>query len=59
RKLFAHVEEGLSFPVPNPTSQLDDYVAYIGFDPLSAQPAEKPRPKPKPRAKAEPAASAN
>ena len=58
-KLFAHVEEGLSFPVPSPTSQLDDYVAYIGFDPLSAQPAEKPRPKPKPRAKAKPAASAN
>ncbi|HEY1746134.1 MAG TPA: hypothetical protein VGG11_05150 [Xanthobacteraceae bacterium] len=56
-KLFAHVEEGLSFPVPSPTSQLDDYVAYIGFDPLSAQPAEKP--KPRPRAKARPAASAN
>jgi hypothetical protein len=56
-KLFAHVEEGLSFPVPSPASQLDDYVAYIGFDPLSAQPAEKP--KPRPRAKARPAASAN
>jgi hypothetical protein len=52
-KLFAYVDEGLSFPVPSPTSQLDDYVAYIGFDPLSAQPAEKP--KPRPRAKARPA----
>jgi hypothetical protein len=56
-KLFAHVEEGLSFPVPSPASQLNDYVAYIGFDPLSAQPAEKP--KPRPRAKAKPPASAN
>jgi hypothetical protein len=59
RKLFAHVEEGLSFPVPSPTSQLDDYVAYIGFDPLSAQAAEKPKPAPRPRAKPKPAASAN
>jgi hypothetical protein len=56
-KLFAHVEDGISFPLPSPTSQLDDYVAYIGFDPLSAQPAEKP--KPRPRAKAKPAATAN
>jgi hypothetical protein len=59
RKLFAHVEEGLSFPVPSPTSQLDDYVAYIGFDPLSAQAAEKPKPAPRPRVKPKPAASAN
>lgn len=59
RKVFAHVEEGLSFPVPSPTSQLDDYVAYIGFDPLSAQAAEKPKPAPRPRAKPKPAASAN
>jgi hypothetical protein len=59
RKLFAHVEDGLSFPVPSPTSQLDDYVAYIGFDPLSAQAAEKPKPAPRPKAKPKPAASAN
>jgi hypothetical protein len=59
RKLFAHVEEGLIFPVPSPTSQLDDYVAYIGFDPLSAQAAEKPKPAPRPKAKPKPAASAN
>jgi hypothetical protein len=58
-KLFAHVEEGLSFALPSPASQLDDYVAYIGFDPMSAQPAEKPKPKARPKAKAKPAASAN
>jgi hypothetical protein len=57
-KLFAQVEQGLSFPVPNPASQLDDYVAYVGFDPLSAQPAEKPKPA-RPRAKAKPASSPN
>lgn len=58
-KVFAHVEEALSFPVPSPTSQLDDYIAYIGFDPLAAQSAEKPRPAPRARGKARPAANAN
>lgn len=57
--LFTHVEEGLSFPVPSPASQLDDYIAYVGFDPLAAQPAEKPRPAPRTKSKAKPAASAN
>jgi hypothetical protein len=57
--LFTHVEEGLSFPVPNPTSQLDDYIAYVGFDPLAAQSAEKPKPAPRTKPKARPAASAN
>ena len=59
--LFTHIEEGLSFPLPTPTTQLDDYIAYVGFDPLSAeaqdQQKQKPKPKPKPRPK--PAASAN
>jgi hypothetical protein len=58
-KLFSYVEGELSFTVPSPTSQLDDYVAYIGFDPLAAQSAAKPKPAPRPRAKAKPAASAN
>lgn len=57
--LFTHVEEGISFPVPSPTSLLDDYIAYIGFDPLAAQSAEKPKPAAKPKPKAKPAASAN
>lgn len=57
--LFTHVEEGLTFPVPSPTSQLDDYIAYVGFDPLAAQSAEKPRPAPRTKPKAKPAASAN
>jgi hypothetical protein len=57
--LFTHVEEGLSFPVPSPTSQLDDYIAYIGFDPLAAQSAEKPKPAPRTKPKPKPAANAN
>jgi hypothetical protein len=60
---FTHIEEGVSFPLPTPTSFLDDYIAYVGFDPLSAQPQEKQKPPAKPRAKAkphlQPAASAN
>jgi hypothetical protein len=50
---FTHVEEGLSFPMPK---DLDSYVVYIGFDPLSLQPpahpAVKPKVKPKPKAPA-------
>jgi hypothetical protein len=50
---FTHVEEGLSFPMPK---DIDNYVVYIGFDPLSLQPpahpAAKPKVKPKPKAPA-------
>lgn len=57
--LFTHVEEGVSFPLPNPTSQLDDYIAYVGFDPLAAQSAEKPKPGPRLKRKGKPRAGAN
>jgi hypothetical protein len=46
---FTHVEEGLSFPMP--PRDLDDYVVYIGFDPLSLQSQQRPAAKPKPKAK--------
>jgi hypothetical protein len=53
---FAHVEDGLTFPLP-PAAELDQYVVYIGFDPLAAQTQEKHlKPKPKPRRKPAPAA---
>jgi hypothetical protein len=45
---FTHVEEGLSFPMPR---NLDDYIVYIGFDPLALQPQPHPAAKPKPKAK--------
>jgi hypothetical protein len=41
---FSHIEEGLSFPLPTPASELDNYVVYIGFDQFSAQNAAKPAP---------------
>jgi hypothetical protein len=59
--VFTHIEEGLSFPLPTPTSLLDDYIAYVGFDPVSAEAQSKqaPKPKAKSRPKPTPAASAN
>jgi hypothetical protein len=61
--VFTHVEEGVTFPVPTPTSSLDDYIAYVGFDPFTAQAQDKPKEKPAPRARSRPkpapSASAN
>ena len=60
---FTHVEEGVTFPVPTPTSSLDDYIAYVGFDPFTAQAQDKQKEKPAPRAhtrtRPKPSASAN
>lgn len=57
--VFTHVEEGLSFPLPMPTSVLNDYIVYVGFDPLSAQAQDKQAPKPRPKPHPKPAASAD
>ncbi len=60
---FTHVEDGMAFPVPTPASNLDDYVVYIGFDPVTAEaqskPKPKPKPEPKPKSKPKAGASAN
>jgi hypothetical protein len=60
---FTYVEETLSFPVPTPATALDDYIVYVGFDPVSAEaqpkPAPKARPKAKPNASARPPAAGN
>lgn len=49
---FTHIDPELSFPMPLPAADIDNYVVYVGFDPASAQerkkPAAKPKPKPKP-----------
>ena len=50
---FSHIEEGLSFPLPVPVSELDNYVVYIGFDQFSAQ-NNKPAPAPKKAPKVKP-----
>jgi hypothetical protein len=49
--LFTHVEEAMVFPIPTPTAALDDYVVYIGFDPLSAEAQSKGPPKVRPKPK--------
>lgn len=40
---FTHVEEEISVPMP-PNAAFDNYVIYVGFDPLAAQ-EKKPAPK--------------
>jgi hypothetical protein len=56
---FAHVEEGVSFPMPS-AADIDSYIVYIGFDPLAEQAQdqakEKAKPKPKPKPKSKPTA---
>ena len=47
--LFTHVEDGMTFPIPTPTAQLDDYIVYIGFDPVSAEAQAKGPPKVRPK----------
>jgi hypothetical protein len=53
--IFAHVEDNLAFPMPS-SSALENYIIYIGFDPLAAQAQEHPaRPKPRIKRKPKPA----
>jgi len=56
RVTFTHIEPDITFPLPQPVGLLDRYVAYVGFDPLGAQPQKKPPVKRKPVAKKKPAA---
>lgn len=47
--LFSHVSEGLEFPMPR-GGNTDNYIIYIGFDPVGAEPVrKKPAPKSKPK----------
>jgi len=47
---FTHVEEGLAFPMPSP-AEIDNYIVYIGFDPIGAAQEGKAKPKPVPKHK--------
>ena len=49
--MFSHVEPGVTFPLPTPSSVLDNYIVYVGFDPLAAEPQEGAKPKPKSKAR--------
>jgi hypothetical protein len=51
--IFTHVEDNLSFPLPSPAAELENYIVYIGFDPLAAQ-AQQRHEKPKPRVRRKP-----
>jgi hypothetical protein len=50
--VFAQVEDGLSFPLPS-SAELENYIVYIGFDPIGAGAGEKHE-KPKPRVRHRP-----
>ncbi len=41
---FTHIEESLSVPMP-PNAAFDNYIIYVGFDPIGAQEKKKPAPK--------------
>ena len=50
---FVYVEEALTFPIPTPPTALDEYIIYVGFDPVSAE-AQSKAPKAQPKAKPKP-----
>ena len=45
--VFSVVEDDLTFPMP-PGAEIDNYVVYVGFDPLAVQDDKRKRPPPKP-----------
>ncbi|MGH6671631.1 MAG: hypothetical protein ACRECE_10805 [Xanthobacteraceae bacterium] len=51
--IFTHVEDNLSFPLPS-AATLDNYIVYIGFDPIAAETPKHERPKPRYRRKPKP-----
>jgi hypothetical protein len=54
---FTHVEDNLSFPLPS-SSELENYIVYIGFDPLGAEGGHKPvKPRRKIKRRAKPEAA--
>lgn len=51
---FTYIDPDVSFPVPQPASEIDSYVVYVGFDPAGAPqkkqaPAPRTKKKPKPK----------
>jgi hypothetical protein len=49
RASFTHIDPDVSFPLPTPVTAISNYVVYVGFDPLGAQPQIKKKPAPKHR----------
>ena len=51
RVTFTHIDSNIAFPMPRPAGLIDNYVVYVGFDPLRLAPQKKATP---PRKKAAP-----
>jgi len=52
--IFSHVEDDLAFPMPS-AAALENYIVYIGFDPIAAEAPRHERPKPRYHRKPRPA----
>jgi hypothetical protein len=50
---FTHVEDDLTFPMPARAADIDNYIVYVGFDPIGMQELDKKK-KPERRAPAKP-----
>jgi hypothetical protein len=48
--LFTHIEDNFAFPLPS-SAELDNYLIYIGFDPIGAAAEEGARPHAEPKIK--------
>lgn len=48
--LFTHIEDNFAFPLPS-SAELDNYIVYIGFDPIGAAAEESARPHAAPKIK--------
>ena len=51
---FVHVDPEISFPLPQPASNIDAYVVYVGFDPAGAQQERRKKPASKPKSRTAP-----
>jgi hypothetical protein len=51
RATFTHIDDAISFPLPQPLGLIDSYLVYVGFDPLGAKPPERKKPAVRHRAK--------
>lgn len=56
--LFTHIEDNFAFPLPS-SAELDNYVVYIGFDPIGAEQEDKAKLKPAPKVKPKPKANSS
>jgi hypothetical protein len=51
---FTHIDSNIAFPMPRPAGLIDNYVVYVGFDPLSLAPQKKAPPPRKPKTAVKP-----